>query len=81
MYVQDELLWAAAWIYHATNEETYLNYLGATGNTGGTRTAFSWDDKYVGAQILVSKVTSSISLLVPFTNIYTIYLHAVSAFN
>jgi hypothetical protein len=34
----------------------YLDYLGGAGDTGGARTMFSWDDKYVGAQILVAKV-------------------------
>ncbi|XVF41372.1 hypothetical protein PTKIN_Ptkin01aG0275200 [Pterospermum kingtungense] len=53
---EDELLWAAAWLYRATSEQTYLDYLSGTGNTGGTRTQFSWDDKYVGAQVLASKL-------------------------
>lgn len=55
--VQDELVWAAAWLYRATNDQTYLDYLGSA-NTGGTRNEFSWDDKYTGAQVLVSKVGS-----------------------
>ncbi|TYK24539.1 endoglucanase 13-like [Cucumis melo var. makuwa] len=53
---QDELLWASAWLYRATNDETYLNYLGGSGTTGGTRTMFSWDDKYAGVQILAAKL-------------------------
>nr|QCQ73718.1 endo-(1,4)-beta-D-glucanase [Litchi chinensis] len=53
---EDELLWAAAWLERATNNKTYLNYLGGAGNTGGARTEFSWDDKYVGAQVLASKL-------------------------
>ncbi|KAG6574819.1 Endoglucanase 13, partial [Cucurbita argyrosperma subsp. sororia] len=53
---QDELLWASAWLYRATGDQTYLNYLGGSGNTGGTRTAFSWDDKFVGVQILAAKL-------------------------
>ncbi|KAF8402624.1 hypothetical protein HHK36_010713 [Tetracentron sinense] len=52
---EDELLWAAAWLYGATGDKTYLDYLGAAGNTGGTRSMFSWDDKFVGAQVLVAK--------------------------
>ncbi|KAL6326512.1 hypothetical protein AAG906_008374 [Vitis piasezkii] len=52
---QDELLWAAAWLYRATNDKTYSDYLSSSGNTGGTRTMFSWDDKYSGAQVLVAK--------------------------
>nr|DAD28043.1 TPA_asm: hypothetical protein HUJ06_029511 [Nelumbo nucifera] len=53
---EDELLWAAAWLHRNTNDHTYLDYLGSSGNTGGTRSMFSWDDKFVGAQVLVSKL-------------------------
>ncbi|KAJ8616308.1 hypothetical protein MRB53_035680 [Persea americana] len=55
----DELLWSAAWLYEATNEEYYLNYLGnngeALGGTGWAMREFGWDVKYAGAQVLVSK--------------------------
>ncbi|XP_078431616.1 endoglucanase 19-like [Wolffia australiana] len=55
----DELLWAAAWMYQATNNEYYLDYLAGNGDSlGGTGWAmgeFGWDVKYVGAQLLVSK--------------------------
>ena len=53
---QDELLWAAAWLYRATNDKTYSDYLSCSGNTGGTRTMFSWDDRYSGAQVPVAKL-------------------------
>ncbi|CAH8354123.1 unnamed protein product [Eruca vesicaria subsp. sativa] len=53
---QDELLWAAAWLYRATKKDTYLNYLNEASNTGGPRTVFSWDDKFLGAQVLVAKL-------------------------
>ncbi|KAL2945083.1 Endoglucanase 12 [Bienertia sinuspersici] len=53
---QDELLWAAAWLYRATRDKGYYNFLGNfQGSSGGTRSSFSWDDKFVGAQILVAK--------------------------
>nr|DAD19207.1 TPA_asm: hypothetical protein HUJ06_020670 [Nelumbo nucifera] len=55
----DELLWAAAWIYRATNDVYYLNYLGnngdSLGGTGWAMTEFGWDVKYAGVQVLVSK--------------------------
>ncbi|XP_042506171.1 endoglucanase 6-like [Macadamia integrifolia] len=55
----DELLWSAAWLYQATNEEYYLDYLGQNGDslggTGWAMTEFGWDVKYAGAQVLVSK--------------------------
>ncbi|GAV65778.1 Glyco_hydro_9 domain-containing protein/CBM49 domain-containing protein [Cephalotus follicularis] len=55
----DELLWAAAWLYHATNNQYYLDYLGnngdSMGGTGWDMTEFSWDVKYAGVQTLVAK--------------------------
>ena len=58
--MKDELLWAAAWLYKATNDQYYLDYLGRNGDSlGGTSwaiTEFGWDVKYAGVQVLVSKV-------------------------
>ncbi|KAK1302334.1 Endoglucanase 6 [Acorus calamus] len=55
----DELLWSAAWMYQATNEEYYLDYLGnngdSMGGTGWAMAEFGWDVKYAGAQVLASK--------------------------
>uniref|UniRef100_I1PI33 Endoglucanase n=2 Tax=Oryza glaberrima TaxID=4538 RepID=I1PI33_ORYGL len=57
---QDELLWAAAWLYEATGDEQYLRYVSqnaeAFGGTGWAVTEFSWDNKYAGLQVLLSKV-------------------------
>ncbi|GMJ09846.1 glycosyl hydrolase 9C1 [Hibiscus trionum] len=56
----DELLWGAAWLFRATGEEQYLKYVvdnGAyMGGTGLAVKEFSWDNKYAGVQILLSKV-------------------------
>ncbi|KAK9082389.1 hypothetical protein Syun_031268 [Stephania yunnanensis] len=56
----DELLWSAAWMYQATNDQYYLDYLGnngdALGGTGWAMTEFGWDVKYAGAQVLAAKV-------------------------
>ncbi|KAK9274534.1 hypothetical protein L1049_021783 [Liquidambar formosana] len=56
----DELLWAAAWLYRATNDEYYLKYVVdnavSMGGTGWAVREFSWDNKYAGVQILLSKV-------------------------
>ncbi|XP_059641533.1 endoglucanase 6-like [Cornus florida] len=56
----DELLWAAAWLYEATDNQYYLNYLGnngdALGGTGWAMTEFGWDVKYAGVQTLVAKL-------------------------
>ncbi|XP_057973128.1 endoglucanase 10 [Malania oleifera] len=57
----DELLWAASWLYHATGDQSYLNYV--TGENGklfanfGSPTWFSWDNKLAGAQVLLSRVS------------------------
>ena len=51
----DELLWAAAWLYHATGDQSYLKYTtGANGNSfanSGNPTWFSWDNKLAGVQV------------------------------
>ncbi|KAE8008602.1 hypothetical protein FH972_005099 [Carpinus fangiana] len=55
---QDELLWGAAWLRRATNEETYLNYLQSNGQTLGADenvNEFGWDNKHAGLNVLVSK--------------------------
>ncbi|KAL7163109.1 hypothetical protein ACSBR2_039245 [Camellia fascicularis] len=56
----DELLWAAAWLFRATNDEYYLKYVAdnaaSMGGTGWAVKEFSWDNKYAGVQILLSKV-------------------------
>ncbi|XP_010231817.2 endoglucanase 14 [Brachypodium distachyon] len=52
---QDELLWAAAWLYIATGEKNYERFI-ADGGNGGVPPLFTWDYKYVGAQTLVAKL-------------------------
>ncbi|CAN0909117.1 Endoglucanase 5 [Linum grandiflorum] len=56
----DELLWAAAWLYRATGDEYYLKYVvenaASMGGTGWGVKEFSWDNKYAGVQILLSKI-------------------------
>ncbi|KAI3728550.1 hypothetical protein L6452_17187 [Arctium lappa] len=56
----DELLWAATWLYRATKDESYLKYVvdnaATMGGTGWAVKEFSWDNKYAGVQILLSKV-------------------------
>uniref|UniRef100_A0A0E0E6E1 Endoglucanase n=1 Tax=Oryza meridionalis TaxID=40149 RepID=A0A0E0E6E1_9ORYZ len=57
---QDELLWAASWLYHATGNHSYLAY--ATGKNKdfadlGNPRYFSWDDKRAGTEVLLSRVS------------------------
>ncbi|XP_062232491.1 endoglucanase 15-like [Phragmites australis] len=55
----DELLWAAAWLYEATEDKYYLDYLAnngdALGGTGWSINQFGWDVKYPGVQVLAAK--------------------------
>lgn len=51
----DELLWAASWLYHATGDKSYFQYVtGENGNdfgNWGNPTWFSWDNKLAGTQV------------------------------
>ncbi|KAG9131628.1 hypothetical protein Leryth_021341 [Lithospermum erythrorhizon] len=56
---QDDLLWGAAWLHRATKNPTYLHYIQVNGQTLGADEedfTFGWDNKHVGARILLSKV-------------------------
>ncbi|KAJ1692647.1 hypothetical protein LUZ63_009345 [Rhynchospora breviuscula] len=56
---EDELLWAAAWLYQATGDLKYLRYATDNGQKFrgyGDPTYFSWDDKRAGTQVLLSRV-------------------------
>ncbi|KAG6422598.1 hypothetical protein SASPL_119176 [Salvia splendens] len=58
---QDELLWAAAWIYKATNKVYYWNYVKENiitfkGQIEGANFEFGWDSKHAGISVLVSNV-------------------------
>ncbi|ONK80448.1 uncharacterized protein A4U43_C01F17820 [Asparagus officinalis] len=57
---EDELLWAATWLYHATGDQSYLSYVtvqnGEDFADWGRPTWFSWDDKRAGTQVLLSRV-------------------------
>ncbi|KAF7804877.1 endoglucanase 17 [Senna tora] len=55
---EDELLWGAAWLHKATKNPIYLNYIQVNGHTlgaGDLDNTFGWDNKHVGARILLSK--------------------------
>ncbi|EYU22709.1 hypothetical protein ABFS82_03G124400 [Erythranthe guttata] len=51
---KDELLWGAAWLWRATNEVYYLNFIKSLGANDGTD-IFSWDNKYAGARLLLAR--------------------------
>ncbi|CAN6880258.1 unnamed protein product [Brassica oleracea] len=57
---RDELLWAASWLYHATEDKTYLDFVSKNGDefaNFGSPSWFSWDNKLPGTQILLSRLT------------------------
>ncbi|XP_059640320.1 endoglucanase 16 [Cornus florida] len=51
----DELLWAATWLYIATKKPVYLEYI-QEDSISAHVAEFSWDLKYAGAQVLLSKL-------------------------
>ncbi|KAL5559550.1 hypothetical protein UlMin_035761 [Ulmus minor] len=51
----DELLWAATWLYMATKKPVYLEYLQEEAISASVA-EFSWDLKYAGAQVLLAKM-------------------------
>ncbi|XP_062157543.1 endoglucanase 16 [Alnus glutinosa] len=51
----DELLWAASWLYSATRSSVYLKYIQEE-SISAVVAEFSWDLKYAGAQILLSEL-------------------------
>ncbi|XP_074376812.1 endoglucanase 10-like [Apium graveolens] len=58
---EDELLWAASWLYHATEDPMYLNYVtvrnGKAFANWGNPSWFSWDNKLAATQVLLSRVS------------------------
>ncbi|PON73113.1 Glycoside hydrolase [Parasponia andersonii] len=51
----DELLWAATWLYMATKKPMYLEFIQEESISANVA-EFSWDLKYAGAQILLTKL-------------------------
>ncbi|XP_057490946.1 endoglucanase 3-like [Actinidia eriantha] len=55
LYGPDELLWGGAWLLRVTNDASYLNFIKSLGANDATD-IFSWDNKYAGAHVLLSRV-------------------------
>ncbi|WVZ21306.1 hypothetical protein V8G54_008628 [Vigna mungo] len=51
----DELMWAATWLYIATKRSMYLKYI-LEDSKSASVSEFSWDLKYAGAQVLLSQL-------------------------
>jgi endoglucanase len=58
--VQDELLWAATWLYVATKRQVYVDFISHEAISSSVA-EFSWDLKYPGAQVILAEfnMTSS----------------------
>lgn len=69
--VQDELLWAATWLYKASRKSAYLKYITDEGVPANVA-EFNWDLKYAGAQIVLSEVNLSLCL---FNHMHMIHIH------
>lgn len=54
--MKDELLWAATWLYKASGENKYMSYVSSNQGWSQAVSEFSWDNKYAGAQTLLTKV-------------------------
>ncbi|WOK91415.1 endoglucanase 18-like [Canna indica] len=52
---QDELLWAAAWLFKATKSPKYLRFVIDNQVWSQPASEFSWDSKIVGVQTLLAK--------------------------
>ncbi|XP_050216190.1 endoglucanase 16 [Mercurialis annua] len=50
----DELMWAATWLYVATKKPLYLKYI-TDESINANVAEFSWDLKYAGAQVILSQ--------------------------
>nr|AMH40360.1 glycoside hydrolase family 9 [Aretaon asperrimus] len=58
----DELVWAAVWLYKATNDNSYLTKaesLYEEGNLGNSNGGFDWDTKTSGVEILMSEISKN----------------------
>ncbi|XP_021762136.1 endoglucanase 16-like [Chenopodium quinoa] len=51
----DEMQWAATWLYKATKNQTYYHYI-EDQSIDATISEFNWDLKYAGSQILLTEL-------------------------
>jgi hypothetical protein len=62
---RDEIVWAAVWLYRATNDRTYLNTAESLYSQFGLQFwngAFNWDNKVSGVEVrYIKKLTMSLT--------------------
>ncbi|XP_051192231.1 endoglucanase 8 [Lolium perenne] len=56
----DELLWAATWLYMATKRQVYADFISHEAISSSVA-EFSWDLKYPGAQVLLAELNMTAS--------------------
>lgn len=57
LVIQDELVWGAAWLYKASNDQIYWNFVKSNIQSLGPLTEFGWDSKHAGINVLISQVS------------------------
>nr|AMH40359.1 glycoside hydrolase family 9 [Aretaon asperrimus] len=65
---EDELVWGAAWLYRATNDSTYLQYIADVYTPIQYYIGFNWDQKIGGADVLLAKLTGESKYLTKMEN-------------
>jgi len=65
-------LWAAAWLYKATGEKSYLNYVISNKDWSKAINEFSWDNKFAGVQALLASVSIYSIITKPISLNYTL---------
>ena len=53
---EDEIVWAATWLYRATGSEEYKTKV-SEGYSGNLQSMFSWDNKIAGYQVHMAQIT------------------------
>ncbi|XP_058745763.1 endoglucanase 8-like [Vicia villosa] len=51
----DELVWGAAWLYMASNDQFYWNFVKSNIQSLGSFSEFGWDSKHAGINVLISE--------------------------
>lgn len=51
-------MWGAAWLLRATKDASYRSFINSLGANDATD-IFSWDNKYAGARVLLSRVMTN----------------------
>ncbi|CAL0326428.1 unnamed protein product [Lupinus luteus] len=77
----DEFVWGGAWMYYATGNSTYLNFVTTpsvaqdAGNLvrGPNYGVLSWDNKLAGAQVLLSRLRLFLSPGYPYEDLLRAY--------